>query len=294
MCIAIVLLLGIMNIFFAMERIPADSGNNPFVMDQQVFFRIEPACIPLQPTAPCIENDNITDDITALLIKNGLLSKDYKFETNKPNWKKSFKEALDQKSIANQKKQLADLYKILKEKSSLLGHKDDVDEIYERYLTQENGCTVEQFVGECIALISHDDNKIKNKPWTLSENLNNAFGLIYNDVNNLFFKWSLEKVTLGYFSFVGFFGLLIFMPKLLHKNSFMALFAFFSFYKGLFVHSAPVTYVPKSSSQKKVTGDTQSICPCHNKENNTLKCAYRLIYCGLGSLLFLYIFFKRA
>lgn len=297
MLIAIVLLLGMMNIVFAMEPIPADSGNNPFIQDNTKVYLtpLTPACIPLQPTAPLIENDNITDDITAVLIKNGLLSQDYKFEANKPNWKKSFKKALDQKSIANQKKQLADLYEVFKEKPSLLGHKDAVDEVYKRCLTQENGCTVEQFFDECIILISHDHNKIKNKPWTLSENLNHAFGLIHEDINNLVFDWDFKKITLGYVSCVGFIFLAIFKPRLVHKNSFIALVSFFSLYKGLLAHSAPVTYVPRSSSQKKIIGDTQkSICQCHNKKNNTLKCAYRLIYCGLGSLLFLYIFFKRA
>lgn len=290
MCIAIVLLLGMTNMFFAMERIPADSDNNPFI--QNNLTSMSPACIPLQqPTAPC--NSCVQNDEIIVLLKNkNLLTSDFRIATDTSNLK-SLEEALEQKSIANQKKKLADLYKVLKKKLSLLGHKDAVDDIYQKYIRKENNCDIKEFINELFALISPDDKQIKNESWTLSENLNNAFGLIYKDVNNLVFDWYYKKVVFAYFSFLGFLFLATFKSRLVHKNSFIALFSSFCFYKGLLAHSAHAAYVSKGIGKQYELGPERS-CPCHNKKNNTLKCAYRLIYCGLGSLLFLYIFFKRA
>lgn len=289
MFIGIVLLLGMMKIFFSMEPIPADINNNPFINNRLV---VGSASIPMMATAPCngcVQND----EIIAILKNKNLIPKD--FEKNNTDLQILFSNALDQKAISNQKAQLAKVYQTVKDSDKFFQLGESVDNIYEKYLSKEDNININEFLNECLLLVN-SGNKNKSKPWTLSENLNNAFGLIYHDINDLVFEWSFRKIMFSYCSFVGFLFLAIFMPQLVHKNSFIALFSSFSLYKGLFAHSADVKniYVSKNNSFKKYEKDTQSTCICHNKENNTLKCAYRLIYCGLGSLLFFYIFFKRA
>ncbi len=286
MFIGIVLLLGMMKIFFSMEPIPADINNNPFINNRLV---VGSACIPMMATAPCngcVQND----EIIAILKNKNLIPKD--FEKNNTNFQTSLLNALGQKAISNQKAQLASVYQTVKDSDNFVELAQKVDNIYKNYLEKEDNVNINEFLHECLLLVN-SGNKNKSKPWTLSQNLNNAFSLICNDIDSLIFKWSSTKAGLTYCLFVGCLISAVMAPRF-SKNCFIASSVLCSFYKGLFSHSAYVTYVPKSSSQRNIIGNTQSICPCHNKENNTFKCAYRWIYCGLGSLLFLYIFFKRA
>ena len=71
MFIGIVLLTGMMKIFFAMEPIPAAVDNNPFVSNVPgSFIQGGSACIPILPTAPCDRCVQIDEIIQILKNKN--------------------------------------------------------------------------------------------------------------------------------------------------------------------------------------------------------------------------------
>jgi hypothetical protein len=284
MLFLILLLLGIMSSSFGMILGPkvntesivlsqtigvaASSDNNPFVPpnDPDYFNRYNQGSIPSAPCNNCLQNDEI---FKRLKSKN-LISKDFQCNNN-DNVQELLGKAIDEKSIANERMQVVAIFNELNNLDLPAPLKRNIEIIYGAHLKKDLP-SINEFVIESVGRVKsfyQADLPPKVAPWTISDNLNNALKLIHSDV----YSDGGGIVSLSFVSVIAstlfpFLNINLAIPIL---NINMAIPAY-CFFKGLLAHSGEKYQ--------------WSQCKCHNKENNTFKCAYRWIYIGVG-LLFL-------
>jgi hypothetical protein len=250
MVFTILLLLGMMNSSVAMEAIGIPANS-----ENNPFFSV----VPSAPCGQCMNTEQILD----VLKSKDVISKDFKCE-RPDNLQESFVKNIDAKSIANERAKIVKIHRSLRvldgvKTSNLL--QEEIMKIYTDHLSKCDP-SVEAFVNDCLSecIKPKYQSVLEVKPWKTSENLNNAFWLM-----GRYDRDDLVGLVVGVviFSFI--------IPARFFAFD-RYLIPSYCLHKGLFAHT--------DSKQ----------CKCHDKPNETFRCAYRLIHLGIGLLFFLYSF----